>query len=314
MDGLVYFGWCHDRNVFVCRHETQATSLGSRMTTVLIGALLIGITIGMLGSGGSTITVPILVYLVGHSAKVSIAESMAIVGIVSMIAAFGYTRAKQVDWQSVWLFGIPGMIGTFVGAWLGGLATDAMQLIVFGIVLLMAAGFMIHRAFFCSKQDNQEEAPGPIDLVGKVKILLEGLVIGVLTGFVGVGGGFLIVPALVVFAKLPMRLAIGTSLVIVALKSAIGFAKYQQILLSSGMTVDWQTIGIFVAIGVIGSLVGKRINAKLNQRSLQKVFAVFLVLIGCFVIVKESSNLISQSTTTAEASQTLDCRICRTTR
>lgn len=273
------------------------------MTTIIIGALLIGITIGLLGSGGSTITVPILVYLVGHSTKVSIAESMAIVGIISVLAAFGYTRAKQVDWQSVWLFGVPGMIGTFIGAWLGGLATDAIQLIVFGVVLLMAAGFMVHKAFFNSKQNDQEKARGPVDLAGKIKILFEGLVIGVLTGFVGVGGGFLIVPALVVFAKLPMRLAIGTSLVIVALKSAIGFAKYQQILLGNGMTVDWQTIGIFVAVGVIGSLVGKRLNEKLNQRSLQQVFALFLVLIGCFVIVKESNNLIPQATTTAETTQ-----------
>ena len=262
------------------------------MITILIGALLIGITLGLLGSGGSTITVPVLVYLVGHSAKISIAESMAIVGIISVVAAVPYARTKQVDWQSVWLFGVPGMLGTLFGAWLGSLAHDALQLIVFGSVLLLAAAFMIRQAF--QKLADQERNTGndaKNSLTQKTKITVEGLAVGILTGFVGVGGGFLIVPALVVFGKLSMRLAIGTSLVIIVLKSAIGFAKYQHFLVEHGMSVDWHTILIFGLVGVVGSLLGQRINQKLDQRSLQQVFAIFLVLIGGFVIVREGSNL-----------------------
>lgn len=159
------------------------------MTTMLIlilGALLIGVTLGLLGSGGSVLTVPVLVYLVGHNAKISIAESMAIVGLIGVVSAVPYARTKQIDWKSVIYFGIPGMIGTFVGAWLGGFSSDAIQLAVFGVVLLLAAGFMIRRAFFSSGQDEADgKIPEPnrnYTISETVKITLEGLAAGVLTG------------------------------------------------------------------------------------------------------------------------------------
>lgn len=180
------------------------------MTLVLIGALVIGLTLGMLGSGGSAITVPVLIYLVGHGAKESIAESMAIVGLISIAAAIPYAKAKLIDWRSVWFFGIPGMLGTLVGAWLGGLSTDALQLIVFGIVLLVAAYSMLRPA---RPESSPERADTTTSTSPIWKIGIEGMIVGVITGFVGVGGGFLIVPALVLLANLPMRLAIGTSLV-----------------------------------------------------------------------------------------------------
>ena len=260
------------------------------MIVVLIGALIIGLTLGLLGSGGSAITVPVLVYLVGHATKQSIAESMAIVGLISIAAAIPYAKAKQIDWRIVWYFGIPGMLGTFVGAWLGGLATAAIQLVVFGGVLIAAAYVMLRNPESGTNSDNEngisEQHRSPI-----WKIALEGTVVGLVTGFVGVGGGFLIVPALVVFGKLPMRLAIGTSLVIIALKAAIGFAKYQQYLMAHDMSVDGQTVLTFVLIGVVGSLIGKSVNARMNQRLLIRVFAVFLILLGGFVIVNEGSKL-----------------------
>ena len=117
------------------------------MITIIIGAIIVGLILGLLGSGGSAVMVPILVYLVGHDAKVSIAESMAIVGAISASGAVPFAISKQVNWQSVLLFGLPAMMGAFIGAWLGGLATDAIQLTVFGCVLLLAAGFMIKKAF-----------------------------------------------------------------------------------------------------------------------------------------------------------------------
>jgi len=264
------------------------------MIVVLVGALVIGLALGLLGSGGSAITVPVLVYLVGHHTKQSIAESMAIVGLISMVAAIPYAKSKLVDWRSVWCFGIPGMLGTFVGAWLGGLAAEAIQLVVFGGVLLAAAYIMLRK----SDADEDENADGGEnnEATGQHrspvwKIALEGTVVGIVTGFVGVGGGFLIVPALVVFGGLPMRLAVGTSLVIIAMKAAIGFTKYQQYLLAHEMSVDGQTILVFVLIGIVGSLIGKSLNARMNQRMLKKVFAVFLILLGGFVIVHEGSKL-----------------------
>jgi uncharacterized membrane protein YfcA len=265
------------------------------MTFILIGAILIGLTLGMLGSGGSAITVPVLVYLVGHSGKVSIAESMAIVGLISVAAAIPYGRTQQIDWRSVIYFGIPGMLGTFMGSWLGGIASEVLQLVVFGFVLLGAAYFMLRKPKTPLgelpgefRDDDTEPFEPPIPIVA-----LEGTLVGILTGFVGVGGGFLIVPALVILGRLPMRLAIGTSLVIIAAKSAVGFVKYQHYLLSHELSVDVQTIVIFTVIGILGSVVGRAINQRLNQQILKRVFAVFLVLLGGFVIVREGSKLFS---------------------
>lgn len=264
------------------------------MTTIIIGAIIVGLILGLLGSGGSAIMVPILVYLVGHDAKISIAESMAIVGAISLTGAVPFARRKQVDWQSVFLFGLPAMLGTFVGAWLGGLATDAVQLTVFGAVLLLAAGLMVRKAFGKkANSDVEEDFLRPaLNFSRGGLIVFEGTIVGVLTGFVGVGGGFLIVPALLILGKLPMRTAIGTSLVIVVLKSVVGFLKYQNFLVEHGLSVDWPTIGIFVAIGVIGCFFGQTLNSKLNQRVLKKVFAVFLILLGSFVLIKEGSQLL----------------------
>lgn len=271
------------------------------MTTMIliVGALLIGLTLGLLGSGGSVLTVPVLVYLVGHNAKISIAESMAIVGLIGIASAIPYARSKQIDWKSVIYFGIPGMIGTFVGAWLGGFSSDAIQLAVFGVVLILAAAFMIRKAFFSKDQSNEEDsvaadADRHITIFETLKITLEGLAVGVLTGFVGVGGGFLIVPALIVFGKLPMRLAIGTSLVITVLKSFIGFAKYQHYLVEHSMSVDWGTIAIFSLIGIVGGLIGQQLNSRINQRVLQQSFAIFLVLVGSFILIREGSSAFQQ--------------------
>ena len=258
---------------------------------IILGALIIGITLGLLGSGGSAITVPILVYLVGHAAKQSIAESMAIVGLISLAAAIPYAQSRQVDWRSVALFGVPGMLGTFAGAWLGGKSLPALQLFVFGVVLVLAAGFMLKvKSKSTEKKPTSSHKP-PSGL----QIGIEGMLVGTLTGFVGVGGGFLIVPALVAFGKLPIRLAMGTSLVIIALSSSIGFLKYQHQLLQAGNSIDTATVTVFVVLGAVGSIVGKQLNARLNQNALKKGFAVFLLIIGALVIAQEGSKLFSSN-------------------
>ena len=263
------------------------------MLIIFFGAIVVGLIIGLLGSGGSAVTVPILVYLVGHDAKISIAESMAIAGTISAVSAIPFARNKVVDWNSVVLFGIPAMLGTFVGAWLGGYATDALQLIVFGLVLFLAAGFMIKKAFGKVNPKTVEDVKEkpPLTISKAAMIVFEGLVVGVLTGFVGVGGGFLIVPALLLLGKLPMRTAIGTSLVIVFMKSVVGFLKYQSVLAERSQSVDWTTIGIFVGIGLFGSMLGQQLNTRLNQRALTQVFAVFLIMLGGFIIFREGSEL-----------------------
>lgn len=271
------------------------------MLLLILGALAVGITLGLLGSGGSAITVPLLVYVLGHSGKTAIAESMAIVGLISFFAAIPYSKGKNVDWPSVVFFGIPGMAGTLVGAELGGWADESIQLVVFGAVLLLASGFMIRKAFFSPSDENVTDNHPPADTseshrptfnrFDRAKMILEGLAVGVLTGFVGVGGGFLIVPALIILAKLPIRRAIGSSLVIIAAKSLVGFLKYQSVLSQMGLTIDWTSILIFAAIGVIAGNFGTRLNSKLDQKKLKQAFAIFLVLIGLFVIGKEAAGI-----------------------
>ena len=237
--------------------------------------------------------VPILVYLVGHDAKISIAESMAIVGAISVAGVIPYARKNLIDWNSVGLFGVPAMAGTFIGAWLGGLATDAVQLTVFGAVLLLSAGLMLRKAFGKKQNVDKDESAQrlSLDLRRGLLIAVEGIVVGALTGFVGVGGGFLIVPALFILGKLPMRVAIATSLVIIVMKSLVGFLKYQQFLTQNDISVDWATIAIFVAIGSVGCLVGQQLNSRWNQRVLKQAFAVFLVLIGGFVMFREGGDM-----------------------
>lgn len=261
------------------------------------GALCIGLALGMLGSGGSAITLPVLVYLLGHGIDEAVAESTAIVGVIALVASVPYAIARQIHWRSVVYFGIPGMIGTGIGAKLGTISADVLQLLVFGFVLFVAAHAMLRppRPSAGNKSSkNILDQEGPDECVHRSpfwKMALEGAIVGVVTGFVGVGGGFLIVPALVVLGRIPMRLAIGTSLVIIAIKSAVGLVTYQAELVEAGLSVDWLTIGIFAIIGVAASLLGRTLNAKMNQHLLRRVFAFFLIGLGLFVILREGTKL-----------------------
>ncbi len=203
------------------------------MLAALIGAVAIGLVLGLLGSGGSILTVPVLVYLVGVPDKVAIAESLAIVGLIAAVGVIPYARQKLVDWHSVLYFGVPGIIGTYGGAALARWVPGAVQLALFAIVMLLAAALML-RSKKVATSSNQTRKRQPLWLIA-----IEGLFVGVLTGLVGVGGGFLIVPALVLLGGLSMRLAVGTSLMIIAAKSAAGFWKYLDVLAATNTYVDW---------------------------------------------------------------------------
>jgi len=259
------------------------------MLILIVSALTIGLTLGLLGAGGSAMTVPVLVYVMGHSVKESIAESMAIVGLVSFFAALPYAITNNIDWRIAWCFGIPGTVGTLIGAWLGGMSAEETQLVVLGGVLLLAALMMI-------REVNCEDASSEVASTERLpiwRIAFYGSIVGMVTGFVGVGGGFLIVPALVVLSKLPMRLAIGTSLVIISVNAAVGFAKYEHYLRMYDSSANRQTIQVFVLLGIVGTQFGRRINAKLDQKRLRQVFAGFLILLGSYVICREAGGLFS---------------------
>lgn len=255
------------------------------MLLALLGAVAIGLVLGLLGSGGSILTVPVLVYLAGHADKVAIAESLAIVGAIAAVGAVPYARQRLVDWPSVVWFGVPGIAGTYLGAALSRWVPGAVQLALFAVVMLLAAALMLRGGAPASDAPHAPQA--------RWKVVGEGLGVGVLTGLVGVGGGFLIVPALVLLAGLPMRVAVGTSLLIIAAKSAAGFWKYTDVLADAGLGVDWRLIAIFSAIGIAGSLAGNALSHRIPQAALKRGFAVFLVAMGVFILWREGPRALA---------------------
>ncbi|MGM0480671.1 MAG: sulfite exporter TauE/SafE family protein [Pseudomonadota bacterium] len=247
------------------------------MLLSIIGAVVIGISLGLFGSGGSILTVPVLMYLVEMPAGEAIASSLLIVAGISLFGSISYIRRKNVSWRHFWVFGIPGMMGTYGGAWLGTIVDSRWQLLTFSLLMIVAALLMWR---------SKPKPPSEINTINYAKVTLEGLVVGIITGFVGVGGGFLIVPALVLLAGLSMPVAIGTSLLIIVIKSIAGFFKYYAVMSANDVQFDWQVIAIMIAGGLLGSILGARIGRTLPKEKLQKGFAVFLVLMGIFVITK----------------------------
>jgi uncharacterized membrane protein YfcA len=245
------------------------------MTLALLGALLIGLSLGLLGSGGSILTVPVLVYLLGEHPKQAIAESLLIVGGIALLGAIPFALRGLLDWRNVLFFGIPGMAGTYLGAWLSQFVSGQVQLLTFALVMILAAYFMARPTPLRPTQKRQAW-----------KIVLEGTAVGALTGFVGVGGGFLIVPALVLLGGLPMHLAVGTSLLIIALKSFAGFYKYLHLLPTLGLSVNFANAGLFLLVGALGSLLGGRVAVRLPHEALKRGFALFLVVMGVYIVAQ----------------------------
>lgn len=254
---------------------------------LVVAAVLIGLTIGVFGSGGSILTVPVLRYVLGHEDKAAVAESLAIVGLIAVVGFLPYAHKRLVHWRSVLFFGVPGMIGTYGGAWLAKFVPGPVQLVLFAGVMLLAAAVLWVRG-------ETKTTPGEI-ITPKVRpkwiVIVEGLIVGVLTGLVGVGGGFIIVPALVVLGGLDLRRAVGTSLVIIALKSAAGFLKYVSVLEELNIDLNGRAIAILAVLGIVGSLAGRSVSSRLPVQALQRAFVIFLVIMAGYVLSQEIPRL-----------------------
>jgi len=245
------------------------------------GALAIGLSLGLLGSGGSILTVPVLVYLVGQDEKQAVAGSLLVVGLIALASALGYLRRRELDVRAVLAFGIPGMAGTWAGAWSSAFIPGAAQLALFALVMAAAATFMLS-----SRAGNSADARAQGEVRGTLlKQVAAGLSVGIVTGLVGVGGGFLIVPALVGVTRLDLHRAIGTSLAIITLNCSVGFAQHVSHL--SGR-LDWSTLTIVTLIGVVGSLLGQHLADRLPQTTLRKIFAVALILLATAILIESA--------------------------
>lgn len=243
------------------------------------GALVIGLSLGLFGSGGSILTVPVLLYLLAMPAQLAIASSLLIVALISLFGSVRNTFEKLISWRHVFWFGLPGMVGTYGGAWLGTLVDPRWQLLVFALLMGVAALMMWRSA--------RHTAPlRPVLRVHAARIMLDGLFVGAITGFVGVGGGFLIVPALMLLGGLTLPVSIATSLMIIALKSLTGFAKYYAVMSAQGVVFDWFTIGLMVIAGIAGSYVGGAVGRRLPRHILQRGFSVFLLVMAMVVITQ----------------------------
>lgn len=242
---------------------------------IVLGAASIGLSLGLLGSGGSILTVPILTYLLGMPEKTAVASSLAIVGGISLIGALPALRQGRIDGHALLAFAPPSMLGTLAGAWLAQSLPDGAQLLIFAPVMLLAAWRMA--------RGNAGNSNGARKSAWA--IALAGAGVGVLTGLVGIGGGFLIVPALVVLLGLPMPRAVATSLVLIVLNSAVGLGKY---LLAggAGLQLDAGVIGLFIAIGGTASMLAGRIAGRIPQRRLRQLFAAVLVLLSVSILLQ----------------------------
>lgn len=241
------------------------------------GAIAIGVSLGLLGSGGSIITVPVLVYLIGQDEKVAIAGSLFVVGNIALVGSLQYVRAKMIDWRNVLVFGVPGMAGTYLGAVIAAYVSGILQLALFALVMLLASYMMLRPVELTDAPHEPRET---------WKIAIDGLIVGAITGLVGVGGGFLIVPALVLLGGLGIHAAVATSLVIIALKSYSGFYKYLEVLDAQSLQLDWRTLMIVTALGIVGSYGGAKFAKRMPQDKLKRWFGYFLIIMGLYILVR----------------------------
>jgi uncharacterized membrane protein YfcA len=262
-------------------------------STQIVGyflAVIVGISLGLIGSGGSILTVPILVYIMAVEPVLATAYSLFIVGSTALVGGIKSALLKKVDFKTVLIFGIPSIVAVYLTrAFIVPLLPEVIfsigvfeftkpiaLMLLFAVVMIMASVSMIKPSKVIEDENSPMKYNFPL-------ILLEGLLVGVLTGLVGAGGGFLIIPALVLLAKMPMKLAVGTSLFIIAAKSLIGFLGD----LKGSQTIDWSLLLLFTFASIIGIFIGIYLSKKIHSAKLKTGFGWFVLLMGIYIILKE---------------------------
>lgn len=253
------------------------------MTTILLAILfgsLIGIMLGLVGGGGSILTVPILVYILGQDVHEATATSLVIVGVTAVFGAVPHASAGRIATRTAVIFGGAGIVGAYAGTALNRLVSGPVILLLFGFLMLAVATRMgLSRKKSDVPADPQLSLPATIQWPA----LIAGFVVGVMTGFFGVGGGFLIVPALVLVLGFPMRFAVGTSLVIIAINSAAGASAH----IGAG-SIDLALAALFIIGGIAGSLIGARAAGMVDETRLSRGFAGMIAIVGLFLITQNA--------------------------
>lgn len=270
------------------------------MAMIILGylaAILMGVVLGVIGGGGSILTVPILVYLMGVPADIATGYSLLIVGATAAFGAVRYFRHGLVDVRASILFAVPSIIAVYLSrAYLMPAIPDTLMtapitltkntaiMVLFAILMLASAAMMLRKAYKQSSASATQSAAIADNKEAKVMlIVLEGAVVGVITGILGAGGGFLIIPALVLFLGMPMKNAVGASLFIIALKSLLGFTGDLQ----AGIALEVPLLPLMLVATFIGMAVSTKVAGKLEGPALQKFFAYFTLIIAVFIIGKE---------------------------
>lgn len=259
-------------------------------TALLLGAL-IGLTLGALGGGGSILTVPVLVYVLDQSAQEATTGSLVIVGIASLIASAGHARSGHTQWSTGLALAAAGVPAAFVGTALNREVDPDVLLLAFAAVMLLAATGMLLRALGPDHGPAPETGPGSLAVRTRrqtaTRLVLAGLGIGLLTGFLGVGGGFVIVPVLVVLLRTDTHLAVGTSLLVISLNSAVALVAR-----APDVPADWSVVVPFTLAAVVGSFGGQRVADRLPQKVLTEAFAGLLVVVALCVGTEAALGLL----------------------
>jgi len=239
----------------------------------LAGSVFVGLSLGFLGGGGSILTVPLLVYWFGLEPKQAIAASLVVVGAASLVGALQYWRAGNVELRTATLFGLAGMCGSYLGGRAGSLIDGRLLLLLFASMMVLTAIAMW--------RGRRVASPGAAHR-SPLRLVAQGLAVGVFTGLVGAGGGFLIVPALVLWAELSVPKAVGTSLAVIVMNSVAGFAGY-----ASQAHIDPVLVSAVVGCAVGGSLIGARLARRVDPARVRNAFAVFVLAMAALIIARE---------------------------
>lgn len=245
------------------------------LAIVVLLATLVGLSLGLLGGGGSILTVPLLTYVAGMDAKEAIAASLFVVGTTSVVSTIAHARRGNVQWRTGLIFGAASMAGAFLGGLLGGFIPSTILMVAFALMMLATATAMLRGRKKQTETGEKKSLP-----LGK--ILAEGLAVGLVTGLVGAGGGFLVVPALALLGGLPMPIAVGTSLLVISMKSFAGLAGYM-----TSVSLDWPLVLAVTGAALVGALIGARLTSAVPEQALRKGFGVFVLVMGVFILYQE---------------------------